>query len=292
MLKVAFCLYRQWGYDIFENILAYQKIRKDFLIDTLIVVPDHQFDTSKNIKKQIKTYIVSPYDTKKLYTILSKNKIDIVFWYSWSWIVRKPLLDDFISLCLHPSLLPKYRGGTPIQHQIINGEKTSGVTIFRMTDRIDAGPIYKQEPMSIAGTVNDIILRMTDIGTVMTKNIIQDAANNELVFIPQNKLKKHLPNKRRTPSQSEIKLEELNKITYKQLYNLVRGLLDPYPNAYITINNHQVLIQAVEKCTVIPANAFVISYNKSIDFQSLKNNNNLYLKVKDGYAKLVKFTIK
>ena len=291
MLRIAFALYRQWGYDIFRNILAYQKIRKDFFIDTLIASPDHQFNISENIKKQIKTYIVDPNDTKKLHAILSKNKINVVFWYSWSWIVRKPLLDDFISLCLHPSLLPKYRGGTPIQHQIMNGEKTSGVTIFRMTDGIDAGPIYQQKPMSLAGTVNDIFPRMVAIGTIMTKNIIRDAINNNLTFIPQENFDKYPPNKRRTPKQSEIKLEILNKTTYEQLYNLVRALLDPYPNAYIIINNHQILIQSVKKYNVIPTNTIVISYNKPIDFQSLKNNNDLYLKLKDGYAKLVKFKI-
>jgi len=292
MLRIAFALYRQWGYDIFKNIFAYQKIRKDFTIDTLLVVPNHQFDIEKNVKKQIKTYIVDPNDTEKLYSILSKNKIDMVFWYSWSWIVRKSILDDFICLCLHPSLLPKYRGGTPIQHQIIDGEKMSGVTIFKMTGDIDAGHIYKQEPMSLAGNVNDILLRMIDIGTIMTKNIIQDAVGDKLVFIPQKNLQKYPPNKRRAPSQSEIKIEDLNIMTFKDLYNLVRGLLDPYPNAYIAINNHQILIQSVEKYITFPKNSIVISSENEYPLETFKTNRNIYLKLKDGYAKLVKFKIK
>ena len=292
MIRIAFAVYRQWGYDIFKNILEYQKKRKDFVIDTLIVTSDYQFRINDRIKKQIKIYIIDPNNTKKLHAALSKNRIDLVFWYSWSWIVGKPLLDDFICLCLHPSLLPRYRGGTPIQHQIINGEKMSGVTIFKMTQNIDAGLIYKQEPMSLAGNVNNIFSRMVDIGTIMTKNIIQDAIDNNLTFIPQKNLDKYPPNKRRAPMQSEIKLGELNKTTYEQLYNLVRALVDPYPNAYIEIDNRKLLIQFVERHNVVPGKAFVISYNNPVDLESLKNNKDIYLKLKDGYAKLKKFKIK
>lgn len=292
MLKIAFALYRQWGYDIFKNILAYQKTRKDFSVDTLIASPDHQFHIEQKVKDKIKLYVIDPHDEKKIYSILSQNKIDIVCLYSWSWIVKKPLLDDFISLCLHPSMLPKYRGGTPIQHQIINGEETSGVTIFKMSKSIDSGPIYKQEPMSLIGNVNDILLRMVDIGTIMTKHIVQDAVNDELVFIPQNNPKKYPPNKRRTPSQSEIKIEDLDVTTFEYLHNLVRGLLDPYPNAYIAIDNHQVLIQSVEKYTFIPTDVFLIYSSKSLSLQTITTNKKIYLKLKDGYAKLVKFKIK
>ena len=47
---------------------------------------------------------------------------------------------------LHPSPLPKYRGGSPIQNQIIRGVVDSMVTIFVMNDKIDAGDIIAQSP--------------------------------------------------------------------------------------------------------------------------------------------------
>lgn len=294
MLKIAFGLYRQWGYDIFKNILVYQKIRRDFLVSTLIVSPNRQFVIEKKVKKQIQINIVNPSNQEKIYNILLKNKIDIIFWYSWSWIIDKPLLNDFICICLHPSLLPEYRGGTPLQHQIIRGEKTSGVTIFKMTKNIDAGPIYQQEPMSLIGNVNDIFSRMIDIGTYMTKKLIQAAStsNGELTFTPQNNPEKYPPNKRRTPNQSEIKVKELNKINYEQLYNLIRCLLDPYPNAYIAIGNRRLLIQEVDRYTILHKNSLVISHKNPFDLQSIMNHKNIYLQINDGYAKLVKFKIK
>ena len=96
----------------------------------------------------------------------------------------------------------------------------------------------------------------------------------------------------RTPGQSEIKLDELNKTTYEEIYNLVRVLVDPYPNAYIEIDNRKLLIQLAERHNVVPGKAFVISYNNPVDLESLKNNKDIYLKLKDGYAKLTKFKIK
>jgi len=53
------------------------------------------------------------------------------------------------SICFHPSLLPAYRGGSAINWQIINGEKTGGLTLFRPDDGIDTGPVYLQKTIEI-----------------------------------------------------------------------------------------------------------------------------------------------
>ena len=61
-------------------------------------------------------------------------------------IIPKKILEipKYGSLCLHPSLLPKYRGASPVQFAIINGEKETGVTIIKMDERVDHGPIIAQ----------------------------------------------------------------------------------------------------------------------------------------------------
>ena len=59
--------------------------------------------------------------------------------YGWSWIVSKDLIENFTCLMLHPSPLPLYRGGSPLQNQIIEGKKTSKVSIIIMTEELDAG---------------------------------------------------------------------------------------------------------------------------------------------------------
>mgnify|MGYP003331528371 CR=1 FL=1 len=76
-------------------------------------------------------------------------KPDLILFYGWSWIISKNLVENFKCLMLHPSPLPKYRGGSPIQNQIINGETLGAVSIFLMDDGIDTGPIVDQRKIPI-----------------------------------------------------------------------------------------------------------------------------------------------
>lgn len=54
---------------------------------------------------------------------------------------------------VHPSLLPRYRGASPVASAILEGDSRTGVTVFRMDRRMDAGPILSQQPMPVAGSV-------------------------------------------------------------------------------------------------------------------------------------------
>jgi methionyl-tRNA formyltransferase len=287
MIKVAFVIYRQWGYDIFKNIYEYQKLRQDLLVDTLLYPKAREFILDAEIKKNIHTAVVEPNDINTIYKLLKERDINIVFLYSWSWLVKKPLLDSFICICLHPSPLPKYRGGTPIQNQIINGEMDSAVTLFKMNEGIDAGDIYQQTAISLLGNINNIFDRMTDVGTIMTKNLINDALNRDLKFEPQNDLDKYPPLKRRKPEQSEITLMELKTKKFAELNNFVRGLLAPYPNAFIRFDTQVLKIQEVLHHKELPQNAIFIKDNINI----LQRGSSCYIEIEDGYAEIVKYSI-
>ena len=54
-------------------------------------------------------------------------------------------------LNIHPSLLPRWRGPSPIESALLEGDKTTGVTLMQMTDELDAGPIYQQESIQLSG---------------------------------------------------------------------------------------------------------------------------------------------
>ena len=54
------------------------------------------------------------------------------------------------ALNVHPSLLPKYRGSSPIPNAILNGDKETGITIIKMTDKVDFGPILSQSRLMIS----------------------------------------------------------------------------------------------------------------------------------------------
>ncbi len=74
------------------------------------------------------------------------NKVDVFIVADFGEIIPKEILaiPKNGSLCLHPSLLPKYRGASPVEFSIINGEKETGLTIFEMDEKVDHGPIISQ----------------------------------------------------------------------------------------------------------------------------------------------------
>lgn len=167
---------------------------------------------------------------------------DIILFYGWSWRVPDQLLEDYRCLMLHPSPLPKYRGGSPIQNQIIAGERNSKVSIFVMNSEMDAGDIVGQEFLSLEGGLTEIFARLEDAGVRITSDILQ----NGLHPVPQNN-RKATYCERRKLKDSEITITELRESNAEYLYNKIRMLADPYPNAFIrTIDGKRLVIKVAE----------------------------------------------
>ncbi|MDW8058966.1 MAG: methionyl-tRNA formyltransferase [Thermomicrobium sp.] len=105
-------------------------------------------------------------------------------------LVPKRLLDlpSHGFLNVHPSLLPKYRGASPIQAAILNGDPITGVTIIRLTPSLDAGPIVRQVSVPIreddtAGTLSE---RLALVAAEMLPETIRDWIAGRIVPIPQD----------------------------------------------------------------------------------------------------------
>ncbi len=163
---------------------------------------------------------------------LAFSSYDAAFFCGWSWYVKG--WDALPCYCFHPSSLPNYRGGSPIQHQIIEGELSSRATVFRMTKEMDAGPIVMQVYLSLDGSLAQIFDTMSvHAHTLFTLIAARLVAGEEVWEYPQTGCATIYD--RRKPSESEITLEELRASTSKQIADKVRALKHPdYPNAYIT----------------------------------------------------------
>lgn len=153
------------------------------------------------------------------------------------------------SVNLHGSLLPQYRGAAPINWAVINGEKETGVTTFKLKHEIDTGNILLQQSFPIgenetAGEVHD---RMKEIGAELLVNTVKELTEGSLTEKPQN-LKPQASN-------HELKhapklFSETGRIDFSQpvnqVHNLIRGL-SPFPGAYTTLNNKTLKIYRTEK---------------------------------------------
>lgn len=170
--------------------------------------------------------------------VLRDFRPDLILFYGWSWYVTESLLRDYTCLMLHPSPLPKYRGGSPIQNQIIAGEKSSKVSIFIMNSEVDAGDLVGQEDISLEGTLVSIFKQIESVGVRLTLKIITEGLN----AAPQDNYNATYC-RRRTKVDSEITLDELKISTAEYIYNKIRMLADPYPNAYIkTFDGKRIVI--------------------------------------------------
>ena len=87
---------------------------------------------------------------------ISKLKPDLIIVASYGKIIPSNILaiPRLGCLNLHPSLLPKYRGPSPIQTAILNNDKTTGLTIILMDEKIDHGPIIGQKKITISSGEN------------------------------------------------------------------------------------------------------------------------------------------
>ena len=202
MKNILICSYRDWALDIYEKVQEIYNDKHNFLMWR----KKDDFDAFQ----------------------LKEFKPDLILWYGWSWMVDETFVNNYESVMLHPSPLPKYRGGSPIQNQIINGEKIGAVTLFKMNEELDKGDIYQQLPMSLTGSLDDIFRRISDLGFAATCDII----NNNYTLRTQDESKSSYY-KRRSAIDSEITLEELKTQSAEYLYNKIRMLNDPYPNAFI-----------------------------------------------------------
>lgn len=180
--------------------------------------------------EQIKQNLIAAQTDK--WQISDQGSPDISLYYGWSWMIPKEVYEDHLCLLLHPSPLPKYRGGSPLQHQIINGEKVSAVTILQVGERLDAGLIYSQTILPLDGSLNDIMTRTVDIGTRDTISVLNDIAAGTANPTPQDESQATIF-KRRKPEESKLTMEQIQTMSAEQLHNFIRALADPYPNAYI-----------------------------------------------------------
>jgi methionyl-tRNA formyltransferase len=100
---------------------------------------------------------------------LRKAAVSTLVVAAFGQIVRRPLLDSFLCLNIHASLLPAYRGAAPIERALAAGEPNTGVSIMRMTEGVDEGPWAQQRSISIglrddAGSVGRTLALIGAIG--------------------------------------------------------------------------------------------------------------------------------
>ncbi len=115
-------------------------------------------------------------------------KPDFIVTAAYGQMLSKHLLEQVPALNVHGSLLPKYRGGAPIQYALFDGMKETGVTVMYMANQMDSGDIIKQEKVMIRDQddAHSLMLRMREVGASLLKDVLTDISQNKIDRIPQD----------------------------------------------------------------------------------------------------------
>lgn len=146
------------------------------------------------------------------------------FFPHWSHKVPQSILEKTECVCFHMADVPYGRGGSPLQNLILRGHSHTKLTALRMTDDLDAGPVYLKESISLDGTAQDIFKRTAEMAMEMIQYIVTETP----VPVPQSGVPTLFA--RRKPEQSLLPKAQDATV----LYDHIRMLDAPgYPPAFI-----------------------------------------------------------
>ena len=166
-----------------------------------------------------------------------KIKPEFIFFIHWSNFIKKNIYENFKCIQFHCSDLPKFRGGSPIQNQILKGINKTKITAFRISKKIDEGDFCKKEKINLNGNVSHILKRVEKKSIKMILNITN---KKSLKFNKQKgKISKF---KRRTAKDSDITLHKYQKL--RKIYDFIRMVDgDGYPNAYLNLQKYKIIFK-------------------------------------------------
>ena len=190
------------------------------------------------LKHSIK--VIQPKNIKKEYKEIISLKPDLIVTCAYGQILPKEILDcpKYGCINVHASLLPKLRGGAPIQRAIMEGYYETGITIMYMNEGMDDGDIIKQNSTSITDNDNleSLSKRLSKIGSKLLLEVITDIQNNKVKRTKQDETMV-------TYAYNITKDEEhldFSK-TSREIFNHIRAL-NPIPGAYAILNNKRIKI--------------------------------------------------
>jgi methionyl-tRNA formyltransferase len=191
-IKAVFFGTHDFAATILELLLTYTHIS----LETIYTQPDRkvgrkQILEESPVKKLAKKYNLNIAQPESLKDVeIAPTSFDLAIVAQYGLIIPKNIIEAFPRgmINVHGSLLPKYRGASPIQMAIKNGEELTGITIMLMDEQVDHGPILSQEGVVIAPDDTFVTLshKMALEGSKLLLNTLTQYLNLEIVPTPQD----------------------------------------------------------------------------------------------------------
>jgi methionyl-tRNA formyltransferase len=248
-----------------------EKLKKDFEIE-LVITTEKEFEDpiiAYCKKNQLPYLSISSFDNNlKSYVLNLKSNIAVLA--DFGLILPNEILNKFAKgiLNIHPSLLPKYRGPTPVQNAILNNEKETGVSIIKLDDKVDHGLILVQakEEITSSDTAQSLYERLFQIGSdLMYQNIKQYIEDNQKLIVQDDK--KATFTKLLTKNDGYFDLSSLEIRNLKLKIDRMTRAYYPWPGAWTKsmINDKLLIIK------FLPEKKIQVEGKKPVSFKDFIN---------------------
>ncbi len=170
---------------------------------------------------------------------INKIKPRIIFFIFWSKKISEKIFSNFLCIQFHSSDLPKFRGGSPIQNQILKKIYKTKLSAFKINQKIDDGDICLKSNISLYGKAENIYQNIEKKALEM---ILKISKKKKIIFSKQKGRSSFYS--RRKPSQSNISYVIDKKL--EKIYDFIRMLdADKYPKAYYNLGNKKIELSDV-----------------------------------------------
>jgi len=247
-MKIAF-----FGTDEFAEIILEKITNVGFKPELIVCSPDKPLRRNKgfispetkewSLKNEVE--VIQPHKLDEEFIEYLKSKEwDLFIVASYGMIIPKSILElpKKGTFNVHPSLLPKYRGSSPIESVILEDEKETGVTIMLMDEKMDHGPIIEQEVIKFQIWEERLIIRstMAEIGGELLSNVIARSFEEEIKGTPQDHSQATFT-KLLKKEDAKVNLEDDDYLNYRKFLTF-KGWLSPW----MIINDKRVIIEKAD----------------------------------------------
>ncbi len=192
------------------------------------------------LKHNLKIFTPKTLRDKEIQEKFFQFKADVAVVVAYGLILPPEILQNprFGCINIHPSILPKWRGASPIQRPIINGDSETGVTIIKMDEGLDSGDIIYQENFSLLGheTYRDLSQKLSVLGAEALIKTLKNLNSNNFTLTKQDHASSTYAKK---IDKSELEIDW--NLDVKEIERKIRGL-NGSMEAYFIHNNEKIKI--------------------------------------------------
>ena len=199
-------------------------------------------------KQDIPVYHPENFKDQKNVETFIKLDPDLVVVMAYGKLLPDRMLSfpKFGCINVHVSLLPRWRGAAPVEYALLNGDKKTGVTIFQLVGKLDAGPIISQASLSIDDSMNkeDLLTKLNSIGKDLLLKTLPNYFNNTISLQEQNEAEATYANK---ISSVQTRIDFNDNVI--NVFNKVKAF-SPKPGAWFMFRNERIKIIKCQTSTI------------------------------------------